>query len=90
MVTMGRRKGTVRLTLATADGARKAFVAGDFTAWEPIAMQRRSGKFRLTLPLPPGRYQYKFILDGQWIKDPDNSEWAVSDMGTVNSLVVVE
>ena len=89
MVKMGRRKGTVRLALTTADGAQKAFVAGDFTGWEPIAMQKRSGKFSLTLPLPPGCYQYKFILDGQWVKDPDNSDWAVSDMGTVNSLLVV-
>ena len=90
MVKKGRGKGTIRFTLAAGGDVRKALVAGDFTGWRPLAMRERSGMYGLTVPLPPGRHQYKFIVDGQWVTDPDNSDWAVSDMGTINSLVVVE
>ena len=89
MVKRGRRKGTFRFTLSANGEARKAFVAGDFTGWEPVAMRKRSGVFGVTAALPPGCHQYKFILDGQWVEDPDNSDWAVSDMGTINSVVAV-
>jgi 1,4-alpha-glucan branching enzyme len=90
MFKKGRRKGTVRFTLAPTGETRKAFVAGDFTGWAPLAMRKRSGVFGVTVSLPSGRYQYKFILDGLWVKDPDNSDWAASDMGTINSLAVVD
>ena len=90
MVKKGRGKGTVRFMLVGDSDVRKAFVAGDFTGWRPLAMQRRSGMYSLTVSLPPGRHQYKFILGGQWVTDPDNIDWAVSDMGTINSLVVVD
>ena len=90
MVKKGRREGTLRFTLAPNGEARKAFVAGDFTGWESVAMRKRSGIFGVTIALPPGCYQYKSIVDGHWMKDPDNSDWDVSDMGTVNSIVAVD
>ena len=90
MVKKDRRKGTVRFILAATGKPRKAYVAGDFTGWEPLAMRKRSGVFGITVSMPPGRYHYKFILDGCWVKDPDNNRCEVSDIGTINSLVVVE
>ena len=90
MVKKDRRKGTVRFILAATGKPRKAYVAGDFTGWEPLAMRKRSGVFGVTVSVPPGQYQYKFIVDGRWVTDPDNKSWAMSDMGTINSLVVVE
>jgi len=89
MVKKGRRKGTYRFTLTPNGEARKASVAGDFTGWGPVAMRRRSGAFGVTVALPPGCYQYKFVVDGQWVTDPDNSDWGVSDIGTINSVVTV-
>ena len=69
--------------------ARRVFLAGDFTDWKPLRMRKRAGAFSITLSLPPGRHQYKFIVDDTWILDPDNSDWAVSPMRTRNSVVRV-
>ena len=29
------------------------------------------GEFSATLELPEGRHEYKFIVDGEWMHDPD-------------------
>jgi 1,4-alpha-glucan branching enzyme len=28
------------------------------------------GTYSITVKLTPGSYQYKFVIDGQWTKDP--------------------
>jgi len=90
MLTRGRKQGTVRFSLECSDAIAKAFVAGDFTNWEPLRMRKRSGTFAVTVPLDAGSHQYKFILDEDWQTDPDNEHCAVSEMGTVNSVAVVD
>lgn len=52
--------------------ATEVFLAGSFDGW---TTQRRmekskSGVFSITLKLYPGRYEIKFIVDGQWKVDP--------------------
>lgn len=52
-----------------APKANDVFVAGTFNDWNPKSHPlKRSGDghWALTLDLPPGRYEYKFIIDGQW------------------------
>ncbi|MCK5513965.1 MAG: glycogen-binding domain-containing protein [Deltaproteobacteria bacterium] len=41
------------------------------------------------IPLKPGKYQYKFIVDGEWRIDPYNTEVTTSDIGVNNSTVEV-
>jgi 1,4-alpha-glucan branching enzyme len=89
MLKNGKKQGTVRFTVSPACAARRAFLAGDFTDWEPMPMQKRKGTFGVTLPLDAGTYQYKFLIDEQWMTDPDHDEVAVSPLGTVNSVAVV-
>lgn len=89
MLKNGKKKGTVRFTVAPACDACCAFLVGDFTDWEPMPMQKRKGTFGVTLPLDAGTYQYKFLVDDQWMTDPDHGEVAVSPVGTVNSVAVV-
>ena len=70
-----------------ADASRLGCVAGEFSQWEPVKMARQSdGSFAAAMAIPPGVYQYKFVVDGHWLIDPDNSSFAVSPMGTVNSV----
>jgi len=90
MLTKGRRKGTVRFALPVRRAAGKAFLAGDFTDWQPVAMRKQKDMCSITLSLPPGTYQYKFIVDGEWILDRDNSHWTISPVGTINSVAAVE
>jgi hypothetical protein len=61
--------GTVSFT-ATAPGAERVEISGDFTNWVPVAMQENSqqpGQWVLTLPIPRGKYQMNIRRDGgQW------------------------
>ena len=42
-------------------------------------------------PLPPGRYQYKFVIDRvNWKFDPNNPQRADDGFGGFNSLLIVE
>jgi 1,4-alpha-glucan branching enzyme len=73
--------------------ATEVYVAGDFNGWEPTEHRLERGDdglFRVTLEIPPGVYEYKFIVDGTWVADPDNPETAPDPYGGVNSLLTVE
>ena len=91
MVSKGQKKGTTKFTVKPGDAAKSVAVAGEFTDWKPVEMKKqKNGSYTVTLPLSPGNHQYKFILDGQWIADPDNDLWAPSPYGTLNSVVQVQ
>ncbi|MCD6304234.1 MAG: isoamylase early set domain-containing protein [Planctomycetes bacterium] len=91
MVTKGRKKGTVRFSIKPQQPARKAFVAGSFNNWTPARMRKqKDGTFVLIAPLGRGTQEYKFLLDDQWVVDPDNGAWAMNPYGTLNSVVTVD
>ncbi len=72
--------------------AQSAAVAGSFNQWgpKPTAMRKDpNGDWRATIWLPPGRYEYRFIVDGQWLSDPNAKESAPNGFGGTNSVVVV-
>ncbi len=55
--------------------AQQVYLAGDFNNWDPTAlpMERdETGLWSVTLRLSPGRHEYKFVVDGQWVADPAN------------------
>lgn len=69
----------IRFVKFTLDSPRasKVLVVGDFDNWQAEAMSRSSdkkGRWEILLPLPPGRYQYSFQVDGTWTPDPDSRE----------------
>ncbi len=73
--------------------ARAVFVAGTFNAWNPTATPLKSngsGKWETTLRLSPGKYQYRFIVDGKWIADPLAKETVPNPFEGVNSVLVVK
>lgn len=43
----------------------------------------------VTVDLPPGRHEYKFVVDGHWVIGLDNARWAFNGFGTFNSVVTV-
>jgi 1,4-alpha-glucan branching enzyme len=73
--------------------AREVFLCGDFNQWSPGALRmiRREGDglWEKRLTLAPGRYEYKFIVDGAWIPDPNGHESAANVFGSTNSVLVV-
>jgi 1,4-alpha-glucan branching enzyme len=72
--------------------AKQVHVCGEFNNWSPDATPlqlRPNGQWETTLQLRPGRYQYKFVVDGQWITDPNAAENVPNQHGSLNSLLVV-
>ena len=90
MVKKGRKRGTLTFSMRAVDGVSKVCLAGDFTDWQPLAMRKRDGVFSVTVAVPPGTHEYKFIVDGHWRTDPDHSDWAVNPYDTLNSVVTVQ
>lgn len=75
-----------------APAAQRVFVAGEFNNWSATATPMRkgaNGQWVVTVPLKPGRYQYKFVVDGKWLPDPDNPMQVDDGYGGKNSVVVV-
>jgi chromosome partitioning protein len=75
-----------------AEGARHVRLAGDFNGWNPgmTPMQPiRDGTYHVKLPLAPGRYRYRYVIDGRWMKDPANEIAEMNPYGEMDSIVVV-
>jgi hypothetical protein len=72
--------------------ARDVFLAGSFNQWNPSAtvMTRLGeGKWVKELLLPPGRYEYLFVVDGHWIADPKAPDYVPNPFGGCNSVLRV-
>jgi 1,4-alpha-glucan branching enzyme len=53
-------------------------------------MKRRGdGQWETTLALEPGRYQYKFVVDGKWTHDPNARENVTNEHGSLNSVIEI-
>jgi len=73
--------------------ARTVFIAGDFNSWSPTANPMRSdgeGNWSAVIELPPGEYQYKFVVDGSWQPDPENPRTKPDGYGGINSVAVID
>ena len=80
--------------LLRAPEAGEVFVTGSFNHWNPegIPMQphpEKPGVWQVVLPLAAGRYEYRYIIDGRWLTDPEHSETVFDEMGLENSSLVV-
>jgi len=74
--------------------ASSVSVAGTFNNWRPeeasLKGPGKTGKWQTSIRLRPGEYQYRFVVDGQWISDPGNPESVPSPFGGRNSVVRVD
>jgi serine protease AprX len=74
------------------DDAREVAVAGDFNGWAASPLRRASaGLWRGLLPAPPpGRYRYKFLVDGtRWLADPSHSRRDPDPYGGFDSICLL-
>jgi hypothetical protein len=75
-----------------APDAKTVELAGDFAEWQSGKIkleQAGNGNWRLKLSLPPGRYQYQFVVDGVWTIDPRCPARVNDDFGKENSLLIL-
>jgi chromosome partitioning protein len=68
-------------------------VTGEFANWsrEGISMRRdpEDGLWKIVLDIQPGEYEYRFIVDGVWMRDPSNNDYIRNEFGQENSLLIV-
>ena len=72
--------------------AQEVCIAGSFNDWHPSAtpmIRLKDGKWAKELSLAPGRYEYRFVVDGQWVDDPAAKDFAPNPFGAANAVLVV-
>ncbi len=72
--------------------ARSVSVAGTFNEWNPQQTKLNKdadGVWKVTIPLKPGHYEYRFVVDGQWISDPNARDSVPNNFGSTNSVLDV-
>jgi 1,4-alpha-glucan branching enzyme len=72
--------------------ARSVKLSGTFLNWDPngYTMKHVGDEWVISLNLKPGKYLYKFIVDGEWILDPGNEFWERNAERTGNSVLWIE
>jgi len=87
MYGKSRRSHGVRFAVKPDGQVAKVMLAGDFSGWRSLPMRKqRNGTFVRIVPGLRGTFEYKFLLDGRWVKDPDTSRWSRNALGTFNSV----
>jgi 1,4-alpha-glucan branching enzyme len=87
-----RREIPHTFTLTGHSDAKEVFVTGDFANWDPSAHPMEKGAdgvWRITIDLQEGQYVYKYVVDGDWIPDPDNPDTVDDSYGGKNSVANV-
>jgi chromosome partitioning protein len=77
----------------SSPSAKEVYVVGDFNNWSvDQALKLASdgdGRWEKRLDLKPGKYRYKFVVDGQWIHDPQNDQTETNPFGGIDSVLTV-
>lgn len=72
--------------------ADSVYLAGSFAGWDPHAIPMRfepDGVWRVSVNLPVGFNEYRFVVDGEWVADPDNPAAVTNNYGEPNSVLYV-
>jgi hypothetical protein len=72
--------------------AKQVFVAGSFNNWQPERtplLPAGNGRWAGDLQVAPGRHEYLFVVDGQWLPDPNAKESVQNPFGGRNSVLMV-
>lgn len=79
---------TVSFFLRGNTNARKVMLAGSFTDWVngALPMVKTDSGWMADTKLAPGKYLYKFVIDGNWTVDRDNANVENDGLGNDNSV----
>ena len=75
-----------------APEAKQVQLAGSFNNWngQHTTLKRdASGRWQVALQLQPGRYEYRYIVDGSWQNEQKRSAKVKNAFGTYNSVIEV-
>ena len=75
-----------------APHAQSVSLVGTFNDWSlskhPMKKDAQ-GLWKKTVMLAPGTHEYKFVVDGTWVEDPQNERRILNTFGSANSIVHV-
>lgn len=85
-------KGNITFRLQGFPDAKVVAIAGDFNNWNQsqFLFSKEGSEWVCRVNLPAGSYQYKFIVDGNWLTDPNNPKIVYDERGNENSLLRTE
>lgn len=67
---------------------------GQFNSWDrsslPMSDLDGNGIYEISIPLDPGRYEYKFFVDRKELIDPQNPVKVPNGMGDYNSVIIID
>ena len=69
--------------------ARSVSVVGTFNNWTPgtVVLASVGGTTWIgELSLPPGRYEYRFVVDGKWVEPPHAKAYVPNPHGSRNAV----
>lgn len=75
-----------------APQAKVVRLAGDFNDWNPskcLLKKGLDGKWQITLQLKPGRYEYRYQVDGNWQNDQRPVKCVPNAFGSWNCVAEV-
>ena len=75
-----------------APEAGRVSLVGEFNNWDPKKHPMKcddNGLWTKTIILAPGIYEYKFLVDGDWMTDTKNHHSRRNDYGSFNSVIKV-
>jgi hypothetical protein len=83
--------GNVTFQLVGHSDANVVAVAGTFNDWKQshTFLTKVGDRWLCRIKLEPGKYFYKFIVDGDWITDPGNQDTEDDGSGNINSVLWV-
>jgi 1,4-alpha-glucan branching enzyme len=87
----GDRLVPVRFEFAHPTAATVS-VAGTFNDWHPTTKTMHpagKGHWMKETALAPGNYEYRFVVDGQWMADPLATDCVPNPFGGQNSILKV-
>ena len=76
-----------------APQAKRVSLAGSFNSWDTKALcakKSSQGTWTAKLNLKPGKYEYKFFVDGAWVNDPRCAYCVTNNFGTKNCVIEIK
>ena len=76
----------------SAPGVKEVCLTGTFNDWDikkHHMKKNNDGLWTKTVIIPPGTYEYKYFVGGEWWHDPANENVTYNEHGTLNSVITI-
>ena len=76
-----------------APDAEEVLLVGDFNGWKdnPHPLKKdKKGTWKASIKLEPGRYEYRFLVDGEWRNDNNCGTLVSNPYGDENCVLTLE